>query len=131
MSKSIPLSPTHGVNPTIPTCFWCGKEKNEIALMGELPGDAEAPHNVVLDYEPCEDCKANMKNGITLVGVVDHPLPDGRPAISKGAYPTGHWVVVAPEGVRHVIKEPLATEIINDGRAVIDEDLLLSIVPKD
>ena len=37
MSKSIRLSPAHGVNPTIPICFWCGNEKNEIALMGKLP----------------------------------------------------------------------------------------------
>ena len=30
MAKSIPLSPKHGLNPTIPVCAWCGKEKNEI-----------------------------------------------------------------------------------------------------
>jgi hypothetical protein len=28
---SIKLSPKHGVNPTICTCMWCGKPKNEIA----------------------------------------------------------------------------------------------------
>lgn len=33
---SIELSPKYGVNPTIPVCFWCGKEKNEIALMGRV-----------------------------------------------------------------------------------------------
>lgn len=32
--SGIKLSPKYGVNPTIPVCFWCGKEKNEIALMG-------------------------------------------------------------------------------------------------
>lgn len=131
MSKSIPLSPTHGVNPTIPTCFWCGKEKNEIALMGKLPDDAEAPHNVILDYEPCDECKANMAKGITLVGVVEHPLPDGRPAIRKGAYPTGRWAVVSPDGVRSFIQEPLATAVINEGRAVIDDDMLVSMIPKE
>ncbi len=52
MSAGIKVSPKHGVNPTIPICFWCGEEKGEIALLGKLPGDAEAPRNMVLDYEP-------------------------------------------------------------------------------
>ena len=48
MSKGIQVSPKHGLNPTIPVCFWCGKERGEVALLGRLPGDAEAPKNVVL-----------------------------------------------------------------------------------
>ena len=37
MSKgTIELSPKHGVNATIPVCFWCGKEKNEIAILGRV-----------------------------------------------------------------------------------------------
>ena len=131
MSKSIRLSPAHGVNPTIPVCFWCGNEKNEVALMGKLPNDAEAPRNAIIDYEPCDACKARMEKGITLIGAVDHPLPDGRPAICKDAYPTGHWLTVKPEGIRSVIREPLATDIINQGCAVIDDDTLLSLIPKE
>lgn len=130
MSNSIPLSPAHGVNPTIATCFWCGQEKNEIALMGMLPDDTEAPRNMVLNYEPCETCKNNMKKGITLIGVVNRPLPDGRPAIRKGTYPTGRWAVITPDGIRECIKEPQATDIIKAGRAVIDDDMLMSIMPK-
>ena len=51
MGKGIKVSPKHGLNPTIPICFWCGKERGEVALLGRLPGDAEAPKNVVLDYD--------------------------------------------------------------------------------
>lgn len=36
MSKGIKISPKYGLNPTIPVCFWCGKQKNEIALMGRM-----------------------------------------------------------------------------------------------
>ena len=57
MSKDIKISPKYGVNPTIPVCFFCGEPKNEIALMGKMKGDIEAPKNMVLDYEPCEHCK--------------------------------------------------------------------------
>ena len=37
MSDSIKISPKHGVNPTIPRCFFCGKEKNMVALLGRIP----------------------------------------------------------------------------------------------
>ena len=61
---SILLSPKHGVNPTIPVCFWCGREKNEVALMGYLKGrggeDIAAPMHMVIDYEPCDECRQNM-----------------------------------------------------------------------
>lgn len=51
-NKTIKFSPKHGLNPTIPVCFFCGQQKNEIAFMGRLAGDAEAPRNLILDYEP-------------------------------------------------------------------------------
>ena len=33
---SIKLSPKHGLNPTIATCFYCGKDKNELILAGKI-----------------------------------------------------------------------------------------------
>lgn len=27
------LSPKYGVNPTIPVCFWCGEDKNEVIIL--------------------------------------------------------------------------------------------------
>ena len=62
MANSIPLSPKHGLNPTIPVCAWCGEPKNEIALMGRIKTDVrgedpQAPMHCVLDYEPCEHCQ--------------------------------------------------------------------------
>ena len=60
MSKSIKISPKHGLNPSISTCFWCGKDKNEIILAGRIKDDAEMPMHAVFDYEPCVECKDNM-----------------------------------------------------------------------
>ena len=34
MKMSLRLHPNHGLNPTIPLCFLCGKEKNEVVLLG-------------------------------------------------------------------------------------------------
>ena len=46
MSDSIKVSPKHGLNPTIPQCFWCGKDKSEIALLGKMDKeDSPAPLN--------------------------------------------------------------------------------------
>ena len=50
MSNNIKLSEKYGMNPTIPVCFFCQEEKNEIALLGKLKGDAEAPKIAIIDY---------------------------------------------------------------------------------
>lgn len=53
MSKSILLSPKHGVNPSVGICAFCGHDK-EVLLMGKLKNDAEAPSSVISDYQPCD-----------------------------------------------------------------------------
>ena len=104
MGNSIKISEKYGLNPTIPCCFFCGEQKDEIALLGHIGDrrkgeDIEAPRSAVLDYEPCENCKKKFRLGVLVVEVTfDHPK-DMRPAISKdptGAkvYPTGNYVVV-------------------------------------
>lgn len=100
----IKLSKEHGVNPTIPICFWCGEQKNEIALMGHIGDyrkgeDFEAPKNMVLDYEPCDKCKAEWEQGVAIIEVSGSPLAPGQPAIAEGAWPTGKMVVVREEAL--------------------------------
>lgn len=97
MSKGVKVSPKHGLNPTIPICFWCGKERGEVALLGKLPGDAEAPKHVVLDYEPCESCRAEMARGFTLMEATESPNDRGQTAAQPGVYPTGRFLVIKRE----------------------------------
>ena len=92
MNKDLKLHPKHGVNPTIPVCFWCGKEKNEVALLGAAY-KGEAPRNLVIDLEPCPDCEAKWAQGITLL--------EATPG-SDGPDYTGRWVVVKEEAVPHL-----------------------------
>lgn len=99
MSRGIILSPKHGVNPVIPICFFCGGKKNEIALLGKLKGDVEAPKNAILDYEPCDKCKEMMSQGVTLIEVEMTPYSENQPPISGNAYPSGRFVVVKPEAL--------------------------------
>jgi hypothetical protein len=60
MSNSMILSPKHGVNPTLVTCEICGGETNELALLGRLPDDAEAPRHVSLAGARCAACTARL-----------------------------------------------------------------------
>ena len=67
--KSIRLSKKHGFQPTMPLCYYCGKEKGTIALLGakgdklarELGReDGEMPMRAWIpgDIEPCNDCRS-------------------------------------------------------------------------
>lgn len=108
MSQSIRLHPVHGVNPTIPTCFWCGQEKNEIAMLGAAY-KGEAPMKMVLNYEPCAACTETFNKGVVFVEATP-TNPDGRPPLSPHAspraFPTGRHVVVKAEAAAAIITDP-------------------------
>ena len=81
--SSIRISPKYGVNPTIGICFWCGKETNELALMGKLKGDTQAPKYSILSYEPCDECKKILNDGaILLIGATDTPVKESQVPIT-------------------------------------------------
>lgn len=103
--SSIRLSKKHGLNPTLGVCFFCGEDTGELALLGALKGDAEAPKRMILNYTPCDKCKEHMSQGITLI---ETNYTDGeRPAISKDStgvdvYPTGRWCVIKQEAAERI-----------------------------
>ena len=104
MSKGIKLSEKYGVNPTIPVCFFCGEQKNEIALLGQIGDrrkgeDIEAPKFCVMDYVPCDCCREKFAKGKLLIEVTTTQPKDRRPTISKDVYPTGRFVVVKKEAI--------------------------------
>lgn len=111
MAKNIPLSPKHGLNPTIPVCAWCGEPKNEIALMGRIKTDVrgedpKAPMHCVLDYEPCDKCKEQWSQGVVVLeATMRRPTPY-RPPIQKNGndeiYPTMRYVVIKPEAAERL-----------------------------
>lgn len=105
MSKSIRVSEKHGVNPTLGICAFCGKETGEIALLGKLPGDKEAPKHSILSYEPCDECKAQWAQGVAIIEVSRYPVTDGQPPITEGAYPTGRFAVVKEEALNGDFKK--------------------------
>ena len=109
MANGIKLSPKYGVNPTIPVCFWCGKERNELALMGHIGDgrkheDFEAPKYAVIDYEPCEECKKSMARGFTVMEATTAPNSITSVEIQKGVYPTGRFTVLKREAAVKIFK---------------------------
>lgn len=106
-SNNITLSPKYGVNPTIPVCFWCGESKNEIALLGHIGDgrkheDFEAPRYSVINYEPCDKCRAQMSQGFTVMEATTKPNRVSSVEIQKGVYPTGRYVVLKNEAAERI-----------------------------
>lgn len=90
---SLRLHKEHGVNPTIPVCFFCREEKGEIVLFGASYQE-EAPMRMIMDYEPCDKCREQFKAGILLIETTTIPTLTGQPSIQEGLYPTGrHWLI--------------------------------------
>ncbi len=127
MSKGIPVSPKHGVNPTMPICFFCGEPTGEIALLGRLKGDVEAPKHMLLDYRPCQNCEEQMKKGICFIAVSTKPVEKGQPPIQKeeqaDLYPTGPWCVVKDEAVRRIFTEEVVEQIMRKRRSLVDDEM--------
>jgi hypothetical protein len=115
MNDSIRLHPKHGLNPTIPICFYCGKEKNEIALLGAAYR-GEAPMHMVTSVEPCDECKERYVEYTLLVEMerVFDNRAYGRKELQQK--PTGRWIAIRRECL-NVEPTPVAfvdTDTMND-----------------
>ena len=96
--KGIPLSPKHGVNPTLAICFYCGEHTGEIALLGKLKDDAQAPKEAVIDYRPCKECQEKFSKGVLIIAV--RPSNNKHRYIAPGYEPTGAYAVIRPEAIK-------------------------------
>jgi hypothetical protein len=112
---SIRLSPTHGLNPVIPRCFFCGERKNEVVLPGLLEGDVEAPRDAVWDHTPCDQCQQYMREGIIVISVRDGESGDNP-------YRTGGWCVLTEAAVRRLIQPASLVDAIVKKRVAFVPD---------
>jgi hypothetical protein len=86
--SGLTVSKKHGLNPSIVVCILCHKDTG-VALLGALPGDAEAPRKI-LDpfnpYEPCPACKeAYLSQGTLLLSVTEDKKYVGDLMVLKDA----------------------------------------------
>lgn len=120
------ISPKHGLNPCIPVCVFCGQEKHEVAILGKLKGDAQAPMKAVLNYEPCEECAKNWSMGIPLIRVSSIPPQKGMPPMTERSstklYPTGQYSVITTEAAKRIFDydAPAGSPIMVDAEVFDD-----------
>lgn len=86
----------HGVNPTIPRCYFCGEDKNEVALLGAAYKTQAPMRGLCLDRNPCDKCEGYMKMGVILIEVRDGEKGDDP-------YRAGGWVVIKDEAVKRML----------------------------
>ena len=137
MSDGIKISPKHGVNPTIPICFWCGKDKDEIALMGRIDKeDSEAPHKLIMDYKPCSGCKELFSKGVHVIGASDHPMiPKMFPIVDDGSiklYPTGKMFVASENWIQEFLKanhkENMIDNVLKEKTLIMPDSVVSEII---
>lgn len=121
---AIRLHPEFGLNPCIPTCFWCSKPKSEVALLG-AKYRGQAPLTMVLDYGPCDECKKGMALGIACIEVDSQKTLNRPPLAKEGALstiaPTGRWCVIAEDQAAKLpFPEPALESIRQARRALLD-----------
>jgi len=102
---SIRLHPKHGVAPALTFCRICGKDTNELALLGASAdkvlrevheatdgaygsedGYKEYGYNKIPATEPCDECKGHLKAGGTIVIAKD----------------TGEYLKLTTEQIEHL-----------------------------
>lgn len=114
----IPLSPNHGLNPSIAQCYFCGEDTGEIILAGRMKGaDQEAPRHAVWHKNPCPKCQEYMKQGVILIGCLNEPKPGKEPERS------GHFLVVTDDWIKRMIQSQTLQEHILKAR--------VAFVPKE
>jgi len=126
---SIQLHRKHGVNPTMPICFYCGEEKGEIVLLGaaskKITGQDEAPRHICLDKEPCDKCKEMMSQGVMLIGVRDGDTPSDNP------YRTGEICVITDDAARRMFQpESMVEDVLQRRCAFIEQSVLRGMMPE-
>lgn len=93
MSKNILLSQKHGLNPSLDCCFYCGEAKG-LAILGRLPGDKEAPRNIVTSLEPCDACKLKFEHASLIIEA------------DLDSNPTGRWLAIPKESIKEASPKP-------------------------
>lgn len=99
---SIRISEKFGVNPSVDTCFICGKETS-VVLFGTAYKDkngktAEAPRNVCTG-DICDNCKQIIEEGgIFFIGVKDGES-------GNNPYRIGKYAAVKEEAVKRMFPD--------------------------
>lgn len=117
---NIKLHPDYGLNPTIPICIWCNKDKNEIVMLGSAY-KGEAPMHMVLDNEPCQECQDVMSQGVTLIELRSPPENGKKPDR------TGSWAVIKDDAVYRIFSPETAAAVVKRRKGYVAVGVLAAL----
>lgn len=118
---------TDFINTNTQSCFFCNN-------------NTDSEHKDLLNiytknYEPCDNCKNKMAQGITLIVVQTQPVYINQVPIEHlvntdiNLYPTGDYIVITENTItKMVIPGALKDRIIKNKKAFIKKEMLTQIL---
>lgn len=105
-------------------CLFCGKGKDNSPIV-KVRDMKNIPQRVMVDYEPCAECKKEWDKGIPLIEVTTEPTHKGQPPISDGVnvYPTGRFIVLSEGALNEDYKVGVPTLCLKEDYETILRDL--------
>ena len=83
-------------------CLFCGKGKDDSPIV-KVRDMKHIPQRVVVDYEPCDECKKEWEKGVPIIEVTTEPAIKGQPPLTStegyAMYPTGRYMVLNKEAM--------------------------------
>ena len=81
---------------TVTVCLFCGKNKETNTVLDS----SQIPDKVVIDYEPCSECREQWNRGIPLLEVSSTPIVENQPMVREDdngnpVYLTGAYLVMS------------------------------------
>lgn len=86
---------------------------------------------MVLDYEPCDKCKATIGDNILVIGVQAQDTEELRKRlpIQKGLVPYGNWAIMLPEAAKRIFEldDEVFANVMTHHRLLVDYRVLLGL----
>lgn len=100
MGEVISINDIKKIRTLNSVCIFCGKSKG--AFQDDFKEHAKIEGGVIVDYEPCGECKEKFDRGAPIIEVTEYPLFKHQPPIvedldGRAVYPTGRYIVLKPE----------------------------------
>jgi len=118
------------IGTALTTCFFCGQWKDVLLntrLTESAARNVEKLHGVVMNMEPCGNCKESMEKGVMLIVIDEKKSGEGwEKQEHPSPYRTGHITVVKDDYLKRTMKSgKLLDSIIKCRWTFIGEDLAM------
>lgn len=100
-------------------CYFCGKDKGLVMntrLTQKHAEEIKKMHGHAIDYEPCDECKKLMKEGIMFISVKDGES-------GNNPYRTGKMCVIKDEAVKKFTSPEMFEQVKKTRMAFIEDSI--------